>query len=75
MAPLNKLQKSQIKAWMQEETYAAVYQFFQNRLEEINAEEVSGQNEFETLRMLHRNQGRKESLSTFFNDLEKQAYE
>ena len=75
MAPLNKLQKSQIKGWMQEESYAAVYQLYQNRIAEIRAEEITGLNEFETLRTLHKNQGRVEALMQFFEDLEKQAYD
>ncbi len=75
MTKLNKLQTSQIKAWMQEESYAAVFQFFTNRLETIRAEEVTGHNEFETLRALHKKQGKEEALVDFFNDLEKSAYE
>ncbi len=75
MAPLNKLQKSQIKAWMQEESYTAVFQFFTNRINQIRAEEITGNSEFETLRALHMKQGREQALLEFFNDLDKQAYE
>ena len=73
--PLNKLQRSQIKGWMQEESYGAVFQFFSNCIEEIRKEEIVGNNEFETLRALHKQQGREEALIKFFDDLDKQAYE
>ena len=75
MTKLNKLQCSQIKGWMQEESYNAVFQFFQNRLEEIRSQEITGNTEFETLRALHKKQGREEALLEFFNDLDKQAYD
>jgi hypothetical protein len=75
MIPLNKLQKSQIKAWMQDESYSAVFQFYKNKLESIKEEEITGMTEFETLRQLHKNQGKVEALTTFFEDLDKQAYE
>lgn len=75
MIPLTKLQKSQIKGWMQEESYAAVFQFYKNRIEEIRAEEITGQDSFQTLKALHKKQGREEVLQEFFNDLDRQAYE
>ena len=72
---LNKLQKSQIKAWMQEESYGAVNQFLGERLNEIGNQEITGSNEFETLKALHQKQGSIQALRDFFNDLDKQAYD
>jgi hypothetical protein len=72
---INALQKSQIKAWLNEESYSAVYQILQNKLEEIRNETITGQNAFDELKMLHYNQGRVEALVGFFDSLDKTGYE
>jgi len=75
MTQLNKLQKAQIKQWLNEDSYQAVFQFFSNRIQELESQEITGNNEFETLRELHKKQGAVEALKNFFNDLDKQGYE
>lgn len=72
---LSILQKAQIKSWMSEESYDAVHQFYQNRIQEIQSEPITGRNAFEELRALHYKQGRIEELDKFFSDLERQSYE
>jgi hypothetical protein len=71
---INALQKSQIKGWLNEESYSAVYQLLQNKLEQIRDTDITGQNAFEELRMLHYNKGRMDALKEFFEDLDKTGY-
>ena len=41
----------------------------------INDEEIVGNNEFESLRMLHTNQGKVKGLEEFFDKLERGAFD
>lgn len=75
MAKIDKVQSSALKRLMESDAWKVVEQALANRVEKLRGEEVSGTNEFETLRMLHKNQGKVEGLVEFFNDLERQVFD
>ena len=74
---LDKLKKSKIKAWVQENngSYDAVIELLAEYLRKTDAEEITGQNAFESLRQLHTNQGKVAGLKEFFDSLEKLNFE
>ncbi len=72
---IDKTQAAAIKRLMQSDAWSVVEQALANRVNKLKAEEVNGSDEFQTLRMLHKKQGKIEGLVEFFEDLEKQAFD
>jgi hypothetical protein len=70
MAKLNKGESASLMAIMDKPCWSALTKLVAMTINELNAREIPGQNEFETLRALHIRQGRTEGLKEFFNDLE-----
>jgi hypothetical protein len=59
----------------QEDVWGLISRLLNERIGQIKDEEVVGNTDFETLRMLHKNQGKVEGLAQFFEDLEKGAFQ
>lgn len=55
---------------MKEPGWDIVLRILGEDIDTINGEEIGGNNEFETLRSLHRNEGRVQGLKDFFDKLE-----
>ena len=75
MAKIDKVQAQAIKRLMQDDAWTVVEIALENRLRRLRDQEVTGNNEFETLRALHKQQGKVEGLAEFFEDLEKQVFD
>lgn len=75
MAKITLTQSSALKRLMQTDAWDVVDQALANRVNKLRGEPVSGQNEFETLRMLHVHQGKVDGLIEFFDDLEKLVFD
>lgn len=75
MSKITKVQGQQLKGMMKEDAWDTVIKLLAIFIEEDNAQEITGNNEFETLRALHRHQGRVEGLTTFFDKLERGAFD
>jgi len=75
MSKLTKTEASLIRKLMSDQGWELIQKTLANRIRDIQADKVVGTNEFETLRMLHSNQGKAEGLTEFFADLEKGAFE
>lgn len=72
---INKAEISQLKLLMKESAWETLLRLLGEHMDAINAEDISGTNEFETLRMLHTNQGKVDGLKEFFDQLERKAFE
>lgn len=75
MAKIDRTQVSALKRLMQNDAWNVVQQALDNRVNKLKSEPTNGSNAFETLRMLHMNQGKIEGLVEFFNDLDKLAFD
>lgn len=75
MAKIDKVQVSALKRLMTTPGWDVLEQILATRVSKLKGQEVNGSNEFETLRMLHKNQGKVEGLVEFFNDLETQSFD
>ena len=75
MAKIDKAQAGAVKRLMQSDGWSVIETALANRVSRLKAEEVNGSDSFETLRMLHKKQGKIEGLVEFFEDLEKQAFD
>lgn len=75
MAKIDKTQAAALKRLMATDAWSVLEQALDNRLMKLKKEEVNGSNEFETLRMLHKVQGKIEGLVEFFDDVEKLAFD
>lgn len=76
-APLNKLEKAQLRTLQQDSSWEIVLRMLARRIDEINARgmETAADTAFEELRAKHKAQGGVEELKKFFNDLEQGAFE
>ena len=72
---IDKNQGAAVKRLMQTDAWAIVEQALANRVARLRAGEINGSDAFETLRMLHKQQGKIEGLVEFFDDLERQAFD
>lgn len=72
---LNKAEISQLKQLMKEEGWEILLRVLAGYINELNAENITGQNAFEALRALHSRQGKVEGLTEFFEHLDKKAFE
>jgi hypothetical protein len=70
MAKLNKTESSQLLAMMERPGWAALIKLVAMTVDDLNGREVSGQNEFETLRFVFTRQGKVDALKEFFNGIE-----
>lgn len=69
--PIDKLNKAKLKAWHREDggSYDVLMALIEKYIDSINDEEIVGTDAFETLRMVHINQGRKK-IQQFFKELD-----
>ena len=72
---ITKGQGQTIKSLMQEERWGVLMKLLGDHITAINDEEIVGNNEFESLRMLHTNQGKVKGLEEFFDKLERGAFD
>lgn len=70
MARLNKTESGQVMALVDKPGWTALIHLASMTINELNAREVSGSNEFETLRSIHTRQGKVEALKEFFKGIE-----
>jgi hypothetical protein len=76
MATLDKGQKSLLKRLIRENDGWDVLELaLAQYIDEIQREKVTGSSEFETLRMLHTNQGKVDGLKEFFERVERVDFE
>lgn len=75
MAKLDKAQVGALKRLMQNDAWDVLTQAYENRVKRLQSEPTVGQNAFEELRMLHKQQGKIEGLVEFFSDIEKMAFD
>lgn len=67
---ITKTEGSQIRAVMKEVGWDVIMRLLGDEITVIDGEDIGGNNEFETLRLLHRNEGRVQGLKEFFDKLE-----
>lgn len=72
---MNKFQKQQIKALMLDEKWEGLMTFFQETIDKYQNENVIGQTQFETLKMVLMKEGKIIGLKDFFDQLEKYGFE
>ena len=72
---IDKGQQARIKDLLRHDGWDALTLFLLERISKIQGEEVTGNNDFETLRALHKNQGKVEGLKDFFNDVERMSFD
>lgn len=75
MSKITKIQGQQLKKMMQGDEWDTVIKLLGEFTDEENALEITGTNEFETLRALHRHEGVRDGLSRFFEKLERGAFD
>jgi len=75
MPLLSKPEIGQLQQLMKEDGWEILLRQLADYIDKVNAEKVTGANEFESLRMLHTNQGRVDGLTEFFDKLDKKAFE
>lgn len=79
MATFNAMEhakrRAKLKQWIieTEGTYDLVLAMSAKYVEKIQAEEITGSDAFQQLRMLHINQGKMEAMKEFFDQLEAEA--
>jgi hypothetical protein len=71
MARLNKSESSALMSMMDKPAWQALIKLASMTIKDLNGREISGQNEFETLRSLFTLQGKVEALQEFFDGIEK----
>lgn len=74
MRKLEKLEISQLKSLMTDDRWQLVVRLMNHRLNEINAQEITGTNAFETLRALHQREGGTKALLEFFDSIDTGAF-
>ncbi len=67
---LNKTEKAQLTSLIQHDAWELLAGLADERVRFLKDQDVVGQNAFEELRMLHKNQGKAEGLVEFFKDVE-----
>lgn len=67
--------KARIKHLMKSDEWDSVTRFFKSKIDGWNEATITGQNEFETLKTLHTQQGKVEGLTEFMEQMERQAFE
>lgn len=67
---ITKAEASQLRATMKEPGWDVIIRLLADQIDAIRAEDVTGNNAFEELRMMHKNQGRVDGLKEFFDKLE-----
>ena len=72
---LTSAEKKQIKGIMKLEGWDAVMRFVGLKLDQWQAESVTGQSAFEELRALHKRDGKIEGVTEIFDQLEKQGFD
>ncbi len=75
MAQLDKGQLALLKRIQQEDGWDVIMRALQQHIDDLRAQEITGNNEFETLRALHKNQGKVDGLLEFFEKVEKQSFD
>ncbi len=75
MSKLTKTEASLVRKLMSDQGWDLIQKMLADRIRDIQADKVVGSNAFESLRMLHVNQGKADGLAEFFADLEKGALE
>lgn len=75
MAKIGKTEASMIRNLMNEQGWQILQGLLADRIRDIQAEKIVGTNEFDTLRLLHTNQGKVDGLSNFFASLDEGAFE
>jgi hypothetical protein len=66
---------TRIKHLLKSDEWDSVLKFFSYKISQWNDEEISGENEFQTLKNLHQKKGKVEGLKEFMNQMEQQALE
>lgn len=70
---LDRLQKQTLQRMVKEDSWDILVYSLKEYIDRIQAEEVIGSNEFETLRTLHIKQGKISGLTEFFSKVEQGA--
>ncbi len=72
---LTQTERKIVKIMAKHENWNVLMKFVMEEIEKIQAEEIVGQTAFDTLRMLHKNQGKVEGIKEVFDKLERQAFD
>ena len=75
MAKIEKSQASALKRLMQDDGWSVLEQALENRIKTLQEEEITGNDAFETLRALHKQQGKVEGLKDFFESVERLVFD
>jgi hypothetical protein len=67
----DKQQISRLKQLVQDDGWDVLRAILAQHIVELDQQEITGNNEFETLRELHKKQGKVEGLAEFFDKVEK----
>lgn len=70
-SPLNKAERSALKALLREPGWEAMLKLYKTLTDKNNATEASGTNAFETLRALHVKQGKNDGMTELMNEAER----
>lgn len=74
MAQLNKQEQAQLKALLRADNWGVLEKYIAIYTGEINAQEITGTNAFETLRTLHTNQGKVNGMEELLERLTTEAF-
>ena len=72
---LNKGEKAALKRLQDDQAWDIVVKLLSEQIDEWRAEQTSGQDAFQELRMLHKMQGKVDGLKEFFDKLERRSFE
>ena len=68
-------EKATLKRLQDDQAWDIVVRLLGEQIDEWRAEQISGQDAFQELRMMHRIQGKVDGLKEFFDKLEKKSFE
>ena len=75
MLKIDKNQAAFLRQLMKEPGWDILMTLLGSALDELTVEKIVGNTDFETLRALHKAQGKEEGLKEFFDDIERGAFE
>lgn len=71
---ISREDKSKLRVWMQDDggSYDTVIVLLAQYIADVQAQDITGENEFQTLRALHLQKGKVDGAKEFFDEIERQ---
>jgi hypothetical protein len=70
-----EVDKKRLTKLQENENWETLMKYLSEVIDRINAENVIGRTEFETLKMVFTKEGKKQALMNFFENLDRQLYD